>query len=80
MSSNDNQKLGHHGEGSAMPHRNYFIRQAASLLRFAKETSNSEMATVLMTKAAEFNEKLDEVSLSKTIDASPRAPDVEPQT
>jgi hypothetical protein len=63
-----------------MPHRNYFIRQATSLLRFAKETSNSEVATVLMTKAAEFNEKLDEAQLSNKIDASPRAPDVEPQT
>ena len=62
-----------------MPHRNYFIRQAASLLRFATETRNSEMATVLMVKAAEFNEKLDEVPLPK-MDASPRAPDVEPKT
>jgi len=62
-----------------MPHRNYLIRQAASLLRFAKETSNSEMATVLMTKAAEFNEKLDEAPLRRA-DVSPRAPDVEPKT
>jgi hypothetical protein len=62
-----------------MPHRNYFIRQAASLLRFAKETSNSEMATVLTAKAAEFNEKLHEVPLPK-MDVSPRAPDVEPKT
>lgn len=62
-----------------MPHKNYFIRQAASLLRFAKETSNPEVATVLMVKAAEFNERLDEIQLPK-MDASPRAPDVEPKT
>ncbi|MBV8919644.1 hypothetical protein [Bradyrhizobium sp.] len=62
-----------------MPHKNYFIRQAASLLRFAKETSNPEVAMVLAAKAAEFNEKLDEVRVAK-MDASPRAPDVEPGT
>ena len=62
-----------------MPHKNYFIRQATSLFRFAKETSNPEVATVLMAKAAEFNERLDEVTLPK-MDASPRAPDVEPET
>jgi hypothetical protein len=59
-----------------MPHRNYFVRQAAALLRFAKETRNPEMATVLMAKAADFNEKLDPLPLPK-VDASPRAPDVE---
>ena len=62
-----------------MPHKNYFIRQAASLLRFAQETSNPEVAMVLAAKAAEFNEKLDEVRVAK-MDASPRAPDVEPGT
>jgi hypothetical protein len=62
-----------------MPYRNYFIRQATTLLRFAKETGNSDMATMLMTKAAEFNEKLAEVPLSRK-DVSPRAPDVEPKT
>jgi hypothetical protein len=62
-----------------MPHRNYFIRQATSLLRFAKETNNSEVATVLTAKAAEFNEKLDETPRPR-MDVSPRAPDVEPNT
>jgi hypothetical protein len=61
-----------------MPHRNYFIRQAAALLRFAKETRNPAMATVLTTKAADFNEKLDQLPLPKE-DVSPRAPDVEPE-
>jgi hypothetical protein len=62
-----------------MPHRNYFIRQAASLLRFAKETSNPEMATVLAAKAADFNDKLVEAPVPN-VDVSPHAPDVEPKT
>lgn len=66
-------------KAAQMPHRNYFIRQAASLLRFAKETGNSEVATVLMTKAAEFNEKRERVPPPRT-DVSLRAPDVEPET
>ena len=58
-----------------MPHRRYLIRQATSLLRYAKETKNPEVAAVLLVKAAEFNDKVDEQSLPK-MDVSPRAPDV----
>jgi hypothetical protein len=62
-----------------MPPRRYLIRQAASLLRFAKETRNPDVATVLVAKAADFNERIDKPTLPKT-DVSPRAPDVEPET
>jgi len=61
-----------------MPHRNYFVRQAASLLRLATQIRNPEVATVLMVKAADFNEKLDQLPPPRT-DVSPRAPDVEPE-
>ena len=34
--------------------RLYFTRQAASLLRYAKATSNPELAAVLVQKAAQI--------------------------
>jgi hypothetical protein len=61
-----------------MPHRSYLIRQATSLLRFAKQTRDPGVATVLLAKAADFNEQRDEHPPAKT-DVSPRAPDVEPE-
>ncbi|MEA2862254.1 MAG: hypothetical protein QOC84_210 [Bradyrhizobium sp.] len=53
--------------------RNYFARQAATLLRFAKSTSDLKLAAVLLDKAAELK------SLeSDSPDLSPLAPDIEP--
>jgi hypothetical protein len=60
-----------------MPHKNYLIRQAASLLRFARETRNPEVATTLLAKAADFNEKRVAPRTNADPDASLRAPDVE---
>ena len=64
-----------------MPHKNYLIRQAASLLRFARETRNPDVAITLLAKAADFNEKRDapRTNASST-DASLKAPDVEVET
>ena len=39
-----------------MPTKKYFIRQAASLLRLAKETKDPEFAASLLAKAADLNE------------------------
>ena len=50
-----------------MPHRNYLIRQAAWLFKFAKETRDPEVATSLLAKAADLNEQLS----VPTTDASP---------
>jgi hypothetical protein len=58
-----------------MPHRNYLIRQAAWLFRFAQETRDPEVATVLLAKAADLNEQLS----APGTDASLQAPDVEPE-
>ena len=55
--------------------RLYVKRQAASLLKFAKATSNPELAAALVQKAADL--KAQDDPLPKTEDKSPVAPDVE---
>ena len=57
--------------------RQYFTRQAATLLQFAQSTSNPELAAVLIVKAANLKSQLDE---STRPDRSPLAPDVEPES
>jgi hypothetical protein len=42
---------------AAVPSKNYFVQQAASLLRLAKETRDPELAATLLAKAADLNEK-----------------------
>jgi hypothetical protein len=59
-----------------VPGRIYFTRQAASLLRFARSTSNPELAALLIQKAADLKSQVDpQTRLSD--DKSPRPPDVE---
>ena len=55
--------------------RNYFTRQAATLLMFAKSTNNPDLAAVLIEKAADLKSQVDE---TMPPDPSPLAPDVEP--
>jgi len=57
-----------------VPGRNYFLSQAETLLRFARETRNSKVAGVLLDKAASLTEKVEDLSLP---DVSPKGPDVE---
>ena len=54
----------------------YFTRQAASLLKFAKATSNPELAAVLVQKAADLKSQI-EAPKRTFEDKSPVAPDVE---
>jgi hypothetical protein len=56
--------------------RSYFARQAAALLRFAKSTSNPELAAVLVQRAAAYQSEVDERA-SEAPDPSPHAPDVQ---
>ncbi len=56
--------------------RSYFARQATTLLKFAKSTNNSELAAVLIERAADLKSQLDERMPAP--DQSPLAPDVEP--
>ena len=55
--------------------RQYFARQAMTLLKFASSTTNAKLAAVLVEKAAELKSQVDETSPPP--DRSPRAPDVE---
>ena len=56
--------------------RLYLTRQAASLLKFAKATSNPQLAAVLVQKAADLKAQT-EFPQRPSEDKSPRPPDVE---
>jgi len=58
--------------------RQYFVRQAATLLEFAQSTTNPQLAAVLVEKAAALKSKVDEANARPGL--SPLAPDVEPET
>jgi hypothetical protein len=55
--------------------RQYFARQAMTLLKFAKSTNDPNLAAILIEKAASLKSQIDE---SPPPDKSPLAPDVEP--
>jgi len=52
--------------------REYLARQAATLLKFAKATTDPRVVAGLVEKAAELKSQVDEAP-----DKSPQAPDVE---
>jgi hypothetical protein len=56
--------------------KQYFVRQAATLLRFAKSTQDPKMAAALLEKAADFKSQVEETTPSP--DLAPLAPDPEP--
>jgi len=55
--------------------KNYFVRQAVTLLRFAQSTSDAKVAVALLDKAVDLSSKASEAPLAP--DLGPRAPDVE---
>jgi len=57
--------------------RRYLTRQAATLLKFAKSTSDPKLAAFLVEKAADLKSQVEEAGKP---DASPQAPDVEPSS
>jgi hypothetical protein len=63
MGSNGNQEV---------PGKKFLTEQAATLLNFAKATTNPEVAARLLVKAADLSERSQAAP-----DASPQAPDVE---
>jgi hypothetical protein len=67
--------LGYHGENTVIG-KQYFVRQAATLLRFAKSTQDPKMAAALLEKAADFKSQVEETIPSP--DLTPPAPDIEP--
>jgi hypothetical protein len=56
--------------------RTYFARQATTLLKFAKSTSNPDLAATLVERAAELKAQID---ADKRPNPSLAAPDVEPE-
>jgi len=55
--------------------KDYFVSQVTSLLKFAKETTNPQLAAVLIEKAADLKSQVDD--LSTTPDPSPQTSDVQ---
>ena len=55
--------------------RQYLTLQAMTLLKFAKMTTDPNIAAALIEKAADLKSKVDESTLP---DPTPLAPDVEP--
>ena len=53
--------------------RDYFLRQAAILFKFAKATADPKISVAVMEKAADLKSKVDDAP-----DLTPLAPDVEP--
>jgi hypothetical protein len=56
--------------------RQYFTRQAATLVEFARATHDPELAAALIEKASDFLSQIDESSAEP--DPTPLAPDIEP--
>jgi hypothetical protein len=64
--------------GTSVIGREYFVRQAATLLKFAKATTNPQLAAILIGKAADLKSQVDESSTMP--DPSPhQALDVQPE-
>jgi hypothetical protein len=59
--------------------RNYFKRQAATLIKFAQSTSDPQTVAALIEKADELRSQGDEAAIPSP-DLSPRAPDIEPES
>ena len=57
--------------------RQYFLRQAATLVEFAQSTNDPKLAAALIEKASNLLAQIDELSVRP--DPSPRAPDVQPE-
>ena len=54
----------------------YLVRQATTLLKFAKSVRDPNISAALVEKAAELRDRVDETM--PPVDPGPQAPDVEP--
>ena len=66
--------LGYHGESTVIG-REYFVRQAAILFKFAKATKDPKVSAALLEKAADLKLQVDEPAPPGL---KPSAPDIEP--
>jgi hypothetical protein len=60
-----------------MVSRSYFVRQAATLIKFAQSTSDPQVVAALVEKAVDLKSQIDK---SPAPDPSPLPPDVERPT
>ena len=67
--------LGYHGENTVIG-REYFVRQATILFKFAKASKDPKISAALLEKAADLKSQVDEQGARPGL--SPLAPDVEP--
>ena len=58
--------------------RDYFVSQVTALLKFAKETTNPELAAILIEKAADLKSQVDESGPDVGPETSPLPPDIRP--
>jgi hypothetical protein len=56
--------------------KEYFVRQATILFKFAKATKDPKISAALLDKAADLQQQVDEPGAQR--DLSPLAPDIEP--
>jgi hypothetical protein len=56
--------------------KEYFVRQATILFKFAKVTKDPKISAALLDKAADLKQQVDEPGAQR--DLSPLAPDIEP--
>ena len=68
--------LGCHGENQVIG-KQYFVRQAAILFKFAKATKDPKISAALLDKAADLKLQVDEPGAQPDL-SPPLAPDVEP--
>ena len=62
--------------GKAVLDRQYLVRQATTLLKFAKSVRDPNVSAALAEKAADLRDRVDETT--PPVDPSPHAPGVEP--
>jgi len=67
--------LGYQGIGIVIG-KEYFVRQATILFKFAKTTKDPKISAALLDKAADLKQHVDEPGAQR--DPSPLAPDIEP--
>src|SRR5258708_11952353 len=66
---------GYHGESQVIG-KQYFVRQAAILFKFAKATKDPKVSAALLDQAADLKQQVDEPGAQQEL--SPLAPDIEP--
>jgi hypothetical protein len=71
-----NTRAGPKAGNNIVAGKDYLTRQATTLIKFARATTDPQVVAGLVDKAANLKSRVDE----QTVDRSPRAPDVQPES